>query len=80
MPNCLQMCFGFPSDSFSLGLTVIEGSNTSMNEGQEAEEIRKQKVSGALALACQICPWPVLSPVSLVEAAIPYYAFLHTAK
>jgi hypothetical protein len=63
---------------FSLVLTV-EGYNTSMNEGQEAEEIRKQKVSGALALACQIRPWSVLSPVPLVEAAIPY-DYLHAAE
>jgi hypothetical protein len=38
----------------------------------EAEETQKQKVSAALAFACQIGPWPMLSPVLLVEAAIPF--------
>jgi hypothetical protein len=35
-------------------------------------ELEKQKVSSALSLASQIGPWPVLAPVTLVEAATPY--------
>jgi hypothetical protein len=33
---------------------------------------QKQRVSGALALACQLQPWSVLSPVGLVDAAISF--------
>ena len=62
---------------FSLG---VDASDTStVNVHGEDENIRKHKVSGALALACQIRPWPVLSPVLLVEAAIPY-DLLHAAE
>ena len=32
----------------------------------------KQAVNGALALACQIQPWPVISPVLLVDAALQF--------
>lgn len=32
----------------------------------------KQIVNGALALACQIQPWPVLAPVLLVDAALQF--------
>jgi hypothetical protein len=32
----------------------------------------KQDVNGALALACQIHPWPVLAPVRLVDAALQF--------
>eukprot|EP00980_Cylindrotheca_fusiformis_P008201 scaffold1736_cov127-Cylindrotheca_fusiformis.AAC.15 len=52
------------------------GPDTSMKSNSflpdEGEEIQKQRVSEALAFACQIGPWPMLSPVVLVEAAIPF--------
>jgi hypothetical protein len=58
---------------YSLGLT-LDGPNRSTSEDQKEEdyEVQKQRVSGALALACQVHPWPVLSPLVLVNAAIPY--------
>ena len=37
-----------------------------------ATNLLKQNISGALALACQLQPWSVLSPLKLVEAAIPF--------
>ncbi|KAL3922950.1 MAG: hypothetical protein SGILL_001933 [Bacillariaceae sp.] len=39
----------------------------------------KKRLSGALALACQLQPWPVLSPELLVEAAIPF-DYWHAAE
>jgi hypothetical protein len=64
---------------FSLGDEITD--ETAMEVGQEAEayERKKQRVSAALALACQVRPWPTLSPVVLVEAAIPL-EFWHSAE
>ena len=65
---------------FSLGLPATDDdSDVEMSEDREAEEMQKQMVSGVLALSCQIRPWSSLSPVPLVEAAIPY-DFLHSAE
>jgi hypothetical protein len=58
---------------YSLGLT-LDGPNrsTSKDQKEEDHEVQKQRVLGALALACQVHPWPVLLPLILVNAAIPY--------
>lgn len=42
-------------------------------------ESRKQRVSGALALVCQVRPWSDISPIKLVEAALPY-DYWHAAE
>jgi hypothetical protein len=39
----------------------------------------KQRISGALALACQLQPWSLLSPMDLVEAAISF-SLWHAAE
>jgi hypothetical protein len=39
----------------------------------------KKRVSGALALACQLQPWPVLSPESMVDTAVAF-EYWHTAE
>jgi hypothetical protein len=49
----------------------MEASVLMENDGVDADP-QKQRISGALALACQLQPWSVLSPVGLVDAAIPY--------
>jgi hypothetical protein len=60
---------GAPLDSAAAAATATE----------EEFLLQKQKVSGALAFACQIRPWPILSPRDLVEIAIPY-SYWHVAE
>lgn len=43
------------------------------------EEMKKQRVSSALSLACQIGPWPMLSPVTLIDVAVEL-DYWHTAE
>jgi 3'-5' exonuclease len=54
-------------------------SSTIVNNDDNAASDVKQRISGALALACQLQPWSVLSPLELVEAAIPY-SLWHAAE
>jgi 3'-5' exonuclease len=41
---------------------------------------KKVLVNGALALACQIHPWPTLSPTLLVHASIPYDFWMYAEE
>ncbi|KAL3905248.1 MAG: hypothetical protein SGILL_009752 [Bacillariaceae sp.] len=50
-----------------------------VTEENECNLYNKKKVSGALALASQLQPWQIISPVSLVEAAIPL-EYWHAAE
>ena len=54
---------------YSLGQDVNESF---LSDNDNDEGLEKQKISAALALSCQIGPWSHLSPVMLVESAIPY--------
>ncbi|KAL3941808.1 MAG: hypothetical protein SGBAC_003888 [Bacillariaceae sp.] len=50
-----------------------------MSTISNAEDMKKQRVSSALALACQMGPWPMLSPVPLIDIAIEL-DYWHTAE
>ena len=43
-----------------------------LNQTDSAVVLDKQAVNGALALARQVHPWPLLPPIILVEAALPF--------
>lgn len=45
----------------------------------QREDLLKQSISGAFALACQLRPWSILSPVELIDAATAY-DFYHSAE
>ena len=66
---------------FGLNLSDDDETNSSLvsDADDEAYQLKKKKVSGALAFACQIRPFPSLSPNTLVDAAIPY-SYYHAAE
>lgn len=47
--------------------------------GDQREDLIKQSISGAFALAGQLRPWSILSPVELIDAATTY-DFYHSAE
>ncbi|KAG7357271.1 3'-5' exonuclease [Nitzschia inconspicua] len=53
----------------------VEKSNDNILMDEEVDNnqlnLMKRRISGAFALACQLQPWTILSPETLVEAAIP---------
>ena len=63
----------------AIQFSIEKSDSSSSSSSDGGEEIMKQKVSAALALSCQIGPWPYLSPVMLVRAAIPY-SLWHAAE
>jgi hypothetical protein len=61
-------------------LRQIDDKDIRMAVGDDSSYISsKRRISGALALACQLQPWSVLSPGSLVDAAIPFLLW-HAAE
>jgi 3'-5' exonuclease len=57
----------------------ISNDSAMLVENDNESKVSKRRISGALALACQLQPWSVLSPETLVEAAIPH-EFWHVAE
>ena len=58
---------------YSLGLSNNQNPSSAIDfmPEEEDDEVKKQKIASALSFACQIGPWNNLSPVLLVELAIP---------
>ncbi|CAJ1942274.1 unnamed protein product [Cylindrotheca closterium] len=69
---------------YSLRHDLVEDGSTATTilvdpANDASEDVKKQRVSSALALACQMGPWPMLSPVPLIDIAIEL-DYWHTAE
>ena len=58
---------------------IVRNSVQMIDAGEEREDFIKQSVSGGFALACQLRPWSILSPVELMDVATAY-DFYHSAE
>ncbi len=59
--------------------SIVRNTIQVIDSGDQREDLVKQSISGAFALACQLRPWSILSPVELIDAAT-IYDFYHSAE
>ena len=58
---------------------IVRNTIQVIDSGDQREDLVKQSISGAFALACQLRPWSILSPVELIDAAT-IHDFYHSAE
>jgi len=58
---------------------IVRNAIQGIDTGDQREDLIKQSISGAFALAGQLRPWSILSPVELIDAATTY-DFYHSAE
>jgi hypothetical protein len=58
---------------------IVRNTVQLIDTSDQREDLLKQSISGAFALACQLRPWSILSPVELIDAATAY-DFYHSAE
>lgn len=58
---------------------IVRNAIKLVDTSDQREDLLKQSISGAFALACQLRPWSILSPVELIDAATAY-DFYHSAE